>query len=108
MAYDIKKLVARKGITKRSLTNLENFLNEVDENNKDIDKICVKQEMLPDIWNAFVEVRDELEIEDEDHEKLYQKLSASYGILVMMSFNFKSRLRIFIVSHSQSTTCCQL
>jgi hypothetical protein len=45
--------------------------------------------MLPDIWNALVEVRDELEIEDPE------KLSASYGILVMMSFNFRSRLRIY-------------
>jgi hypothetical protein len=58
MAYDIKKLVARRGIAKRSLTSLENFLNEAVENNKDLDNIHVKQEMLPDIWNAFVEVRD--------------------------------------------------
>jgi hypothetical protein len=53
MAYDIKKLVARRGIAKRSLTNLENFLNEVDEKNKDLDIICVKQEMLPELLLRF-------------------------------------------------------
>jgi hypothetical protein len=53
MAYDIKKLVARRGIAKRSLSNLENFLNKVDENYKDLDIICVKQEMLPELLLRF-------------------------------------------------------
>lgn len=63
---ELNKFKAKKKVTKAGLTRMENFMNDIDPDTVDTDKIKLRLSKLEEIWQSFVDIQTELSVLDEN------------------------------------------
>lgn len=63
---NVFKIKQKKKVTKAGLTRIENFINSIDHDTVDIEKLKLRLNKLEDLWKALLEIQIELLVVDED------------------------------------------